>query len=214
LKNGELLSGAPKTLSPSEKVDCLRLANAPPTGGDLSAVGFPGGDGDGLRPNGEEDVASKVVGGLGDSGEEDGDGAVTSCWDFLGVLDSCFDRSRIIVRSGFSGGAKTGFGSGLDSTCESSLLDDHAGLVGVEVPGANREGVEPLHAPKPPDDVLMGEATEVGVPNEVWPKVDVDPNAGCPKAGVVFVPKLVCPNPRAGLGSSFCESGEDVSSLA
>ena len=91
LKNGELLSGAPKTLSPSEKVDCLRLANAPPTGGGLSVAGFPRGDGDGLRPNGEEDVAPKVVGGLGESGEETGDGAVISCWDLLGVLNSCFD---------------------------------------------------------------------------------------------------------------------------
>lgn len=79
LKNGELLSGAPKTLSPSEKVDCLRLANAPPMGVGLSAAGFPKGNGDGLFSNGGEDVASRVVGGLGDSGEEAGDGAVTSC---------------------------------------------------------------------------------------------------------------------------------------
>ena len=60
----------------------------------------------------------------------------------------------------------------------------------------------------------MGGADEVGVPNEVWPKVDVDPNAGCPKAGVVFVPKPVCPNPEAGFGASFCESDEGVSILA
>jgi len=90
LKNGELLSGAPKTLSPSEKVDCLRLANAPPMGSGLSAVGFPKGDGGGLCPNGGGDEASKVVGGLGDSGEEAGDGAVTSCWDLFGALGSCF----------------------------------------------------------------------------------------------------------------------------
>lgn len=79
LKNGELLSGAPKTLSPSEKVDCLRLANAPPTGGDLSPGGFPKGGGDRLCPNRNEDAASRVVGELGDSGEEMGDGTVTSC---------------------------------------------------------------------------------------------------------------------------------------
>lgn len=90
LKNGELLSGAPKTLSPSEKVDCLRLANAPPMGGGLSAARFPKGGGDGLCPNGDEVIAPKVVGGLGDSGEEVGDGVVTSCWDLLGVLGSCF----------------------------------------------------------------------------------------------------------------------------
>jgi hypothetical protein len=91
LKNGELLSGAPKTLSPSEKVDCLRLANAPPAGGGLSVAGSPKGDGDGLRPDGGEDAASKVVEGLGESGEEAGDGAVISCWGLLGVLGSCFD---------------------------------------------------------------------------------------------------------------------------
>ena len=79
LKNGEFLSGAPKTLSPSEKVDCLRLANAPPIGGGVSAAGFPKGGGDGLRPNGEDDVAPKVAGGLGESGEEAGDGAAISC---------------------------------------------------------------------------------------------------------------------------------------
>lgn len=89
LKNGELLSGAPKTLSPSEKVDCLRLANAPPMGSGLSAAGFSKGDGGGLRPNGK-DEASNVVVGLGDSGEEAGDGDVTSCWNLLGVLGSCF----------------------------------------------------------------------------------------------------------------------------
>ena len=83
LKNGELLSGAPKTLSPSEKVDCLRLANAPPIGGGSSVVSFPNGDG-------EEGVAPKVFGDSGESGEEEGDGAVTSCWDLFGVLDSCF----------------------------------------------------------------------------------------------------------------------------
>lgn len=70
------------------------------------------------------------------------------------------------MRSGFSKDAKTGFGSDLDSTCESSLSDDHAGFVGVEVPDANREGVELLHAPKPPVEGLMG-AGGVGVPNEV-----------------------------------------------
>jgi len=118
------------------------------------------------------------------------------------------------VRSGFSGGARTGFGSGLDSTCKAPLSGDHAGLMGVEAPGTKREEVEPLHAPKPPDDGVMGEADEVGVPNDVWPKVDVDPNAGCPKAGVIFVPKPVCPNAEAGFRASFCESGEGVSSLA
>ena len=80
LKNGELLSGAPKTLSLSEKADCLRLANAPPIGGGSSAA----------NGDGEEDVAPKVLGGSGESGEEEGDGVVTSCWDVLGVLDSCF----------------------------------------------------------------------------------------------------------------------------
>lgn len=90
LKNGELLSGAPKTLSPSEKVDCLRLANAPPTGGSSSVTGFPKGGGDGLCSNGNEDAASRVVGDLGDSGEELGDGAATSGWDLFGVLDPCF----------------------------------------------------------------------------------------------------------------------------
>ena len=117
------------------------------------------------------------------------------------------------MRSGFSGGARTGFDSGLDPTCESLLSDDHAGFVGVEVPGANREGVELLHAPKPPEDGLMGAADDVGVPNEGWPKVDDDPNAGSPKAGV-FVPKPVCPNPEAGFGASSCESDEGVSSSA
>jgi hypothetical protein len=90
LKNGELLSGAPKTLSPSEKVDCLRLANAPPMGGGLSAASFPVGGGDGLCSNNGEGVAPKVGGGFGDSGEEADDGAVTSCWGLLGVLVSCF----------------------------------------------------------------------------------------------------------------------------
>ena len=71
------------------------------------------------------------------------------------------------MRSDFSGGAKTGFGSGLDSTCESSLSDDHAGFVGVEVPGTSREDVESLHAPKPPDGGLIGGAGDAGVLNEV-----------------------------------------------
>jgi len=45
--------------------------------------------------------------------------------------------------------------------------------------------------------------------------VDVDPNAGCPKAGVDFVPKPVCPKPEAGFGTSCCEfSGEGESGLA
>lgn len=89
LKNGEFLSGAPKTLSPSEKVDCLRLENAPPWGG-LSTTGFPKGDGEGFRSNGDEDVVPKVVEGLGESGEEAGDGAETSSWGLFGALDSCF----------------------------------------------------------------------------------------------------------------------------
>jgi len=71
------------------------------------------------------------------------------------------------VRSDFSGSAKAGFGSGLDSTCESSLSDDHAGFVGVEVPGANREGAEPLHAPNPPDEGVTEEADDVDDSNEV-----------------------------------------------
>jgi len=71
------------------------------------------------------------------------------------------------VKSDFSGGAKTGFGCGLDSTCESSLSDDHVGFVGVEAPGANREGVEPLHAPNPPDEGVMEGADDVGDSNEV-----------------------------------------------
>lgn len=71
------------------------------------------------------------------------------------------------MRSGFSGGAKTGSGSVLDSTCELSLSDDHAGFVGVEAPGVNKEGFEPLHAPKPPDEGVTGETDDVGVPNEV-----------------------------------------------
>jgi hypothetical protein len=61
----------------------------------------------------------------------------------------------------------------------------------------------------------MGEADDVGVPNEVWPKVDVDPNAGCPKVGVDLVPKPVWPNPEAGFGASCCGfDDEGVSSLA
>lgn len=196
LKNGELLSKAPKTLSPSEKVDCLRLENAPPAEDGLSAAGFPKGDGDGLCPIGEEDVAPIAVGGLGESGEEAGDGAVTSCWDLLGVLGCFFGWSRIAAGSGFSGGAKTGFVSGLASVCEPSLSDDHTGFVGVGAPCDSREADELLHAPKPPDDGLMREADDVGGPNEVWPMVD--PNAGCPKAGVAFAPKPVCPNPVAG----------------
>lgn len=79
LKNGEFLSGAPKTLSPSEKEDCLRFANAPLAGGGLSVEGFPKGDGDGLPSSGDGDVIPMVVSGLYDSGEETGDGAVTSC---------------------------------------------------------------------------------------------------------------------------------------
>lgn len=69
--------------------------------------------------------------------------------------------------SDFFGGEGAGFGSGLDSACELSLPDDHAGFVGVEAPGFSREGVEPLHAPKPPDGGVTGEADDVGVPNEV-----------------------------------------------
>lgn len=91
LKNGEFLSGAPKTLSPSERVDCLRLANAPTAGGGLSATDFPRDGGDGLRSNGDGGVAPMGVGGFGNSGEEAGDGARTSCWDLLGVLGSGFD---------------------------------------------------------------------------------------------------------------------------
>ena len=71
------------------------------------------------------------------------------------------------MRSDFSEGARTGFGSGLDPTCEPPLSGDHAGLMGVEVPGAKREEVEPLHAPKPPDGGVTEEADDVGVPNEV-----------------------------------------------
>lgn len=114
LKNGEFLSGAPKTLSPSEKVDCLRLANAPLVESGLSAD-FPKGDGDGLRSNGDEDVIPTVVGDSGDSGEEAGDGAETSRPDLFGVLDAGFGWSRRAVRSDFSGGARIGFVSGLDS---------------------------------------------------------------------------------------------------
>lgn len=77
LKKGEFLSGVPKTLSPSEKVDCLRLANAPPIGGGLSATDFPKGGGDGLCSSDNDDVAPRVVGGLGDSGDEVGDGVLT-----------------------------------------------------------------------------------------------------------------------------------------
>jgi len=69
--------------------------------------------------------------------------------------------------SDFFGGAASGFGSGLDSPRESSLSDNHAGFVGVEAPGFSREGVESLHAPKPPDRGGTGEADDVGVPNEV-----------------------------------------------
>lgn len=79
LKNGEFLSGAPKTLSLSEKEDCLRLANAPLVGGGLSAEVFPKGDGDGLRSSGDEGVIPMTVSGLYDSGEEAGDGAEVSC---------------------------------------------------------------------------------------------------------------------------------------
>lgn len=71
------------------------------------------------------------------------------------------------VRSGFSGGAKTGFGSTFDSACESPLSNSHVDFVDVEVPGVNREDVEPLHAPKPPDEGVTGEADDVGAPNEV-----------------------------------------------
>lgn len=213
LKNGEFLSGAPKTLSPSERVDCLRLANAPPMGDDLSALGFPRGDGEGLRSNGDEDVTPMVVGGLGSSGEEAGDGANTSCSDLLGVLDSGFGRSRRAVRSDFSRGAKTGFDSGLDPTWESPSFDCMS-CVDAEGPGASREDVALLHAPKPPAEGVIKE-DGVGVPNEVWTRVDVDPNAGCPKAGVDFVPKPVCTDPEAGFREPFCVSdGEDVSSLA
>lgn len=201
LKNGELLSIAPKTLSPSEKVDCLRLANTPPAEDGLSAAGFPKGDGDGLCPIAEEDVVPMAVRGLGESGEDAGDGVVTSCWDLPGVLGRCFGWSRMAAGSGFSGGAKTDSGFGLASVCESFLSSDHAGFVGVGPPRANREGVELLHAPKPPDEGLMRGADGVGGPNEVWPKVD--PNAGCPKAGVVLAPKPVCPKPVAGFGACF-----------
>lgn len=71
------------------------------------------------------------------------------------------------VRSDFSGDAMTSFGSGFDFTCESSLSDDPADFVGVEVPGANKEGIEPFHASKPPDEGLMGEGDDVVVPNKV-----------------------------------------------
>lgn len=82
------------------------------------------------------------------------------------------------------------------------------------VPGAKREPVELLHAPKPPDEGAMKE-DDAGVPGVVWPKVDVDPNAGCPKVGAAFVPKPVCPNTEAGFGASFCAfDGEGVSGLA
>jgi hypothetical protein len=193
LKNGEFLSGAPKTLSPSEKGDCLRLANAPPMGGGLSAAYFPEGDGEGLRSSGDEGEVPTVVDALGDSGEELGDGEESSCLDMLGVLGSGLGWSRIAAGCGFSGGAKTGFGSGLDSTCEELLSDDPAGFVGVEDPGTSREDVELLHAPKPPDEGVLN-VDDVGVPNEVWPKVDADPNVGCPKLGVGFDPKPVFPN--------------------
>lgn len=115
------------------------------------------------------------------------------------------------MRSNFSEGAGTGFCSGLDSTstCESPLLDC-TGF--VESPGANKEDVAPLHAPKPPDD---GVTKEGEVLDEPLIKLDVDPNAGCPKAGVDFGPKPVCPNPEAELGASSCEvDDEDVSGLA
>ena len=58
-------------------------------------------------------------------------------------------------------------GSGLDTVCELSLSDDHAGFMVVEAPGVSREGVEPLHAPKPPDGGVTEEVDEVDVPNEV-----------------------------------------------
>jgi hypothetical protein len=214
LKNGEFLSGAPKTLSPSEKVDCLRLANAPPTGGGLSVADPPKWDGEGLRSSGDDNVTSTSASGFGDPGEEAGDKEEISCWDLLGVLGSGFCWSRIAVGSDFSGGTRTGFGSDSDSTCRSSLSDECAGFVCLEVPEVNREDGEFLQAPKPPDDGVI-EADDVGVPNEVWPNVDVNPNAGCPKAEVGFAPKLVCPNPEAGFGSScWAFDGEGVSSFA
>lgn len=119
------------------------------------------------------------------------------------------------VRSGLSGGEKTGVDSSFDSTCGLFLSNDHAGFVGVEDPGVNREDVEPLHAPKPPEETVTGEADDVGVSNEAWPKVGVDPNPGCPKVGVDFIPRPVCPNPGAGFGLSCCGfDGDDVSGLA
>ena len=69
--------------------------------------------------------------------------------------------------SDFFGGAGPGFASRLDSVCELSLSDNHAGFVVVETPGVSRERVEPLHAPKPPDGGVTEEADDVGVPNEV-----------------------------------------------
>lgn len=71
------------------------------------------------------------------------------------------------MESDFVGGVGSGFGSGLDFTCELSLSDDHTGFVVVEAPGVSREGVEPLHAPKPPEGGVTEGADDVGVPNEV-----------------------------------------------
>ena len=201
LKKGEFLSGAPKTLSPSENVDCLRLANAPPTGGRLSVADPPKFDGEGLRSSGDDGVTPTSASGFGDPGEEAGDKEEISCWDLLGVLGSGFGWSRMAIGSDFSGCVRTGFGSGSGSTCRSPLSDECAVFVGLEVPEVSREAGELLQAPKPPDEGVI-EVDDVGVPNEVWPNVDVDPNAGCPKAGAGFVPKLVCPNPEAGFGSS------------
>lgn len=115
--------------------------------------------------------------------------------------------------SGFLGGGETGSCSGLGTTCESPS-SGCTGFVDAEVPGANRDDVALVHAPKPPDEgVLKGDG--VDVPNEAWTKDDVEPNPGCPKAGVDFVPKLVCPNSEAGLGASFCVfDGERASSWA
>lgn len=120
--------------------------------------------------------------------------------------------SRIVRGPGLSRGVRVDFDSGLGSTGESPVSDECADFARLEVPGTNREGVELLHAPKPPDEELRKE-DDAGVPKEVWPKVDVDPNAGCPKAGVAFVPKPVCPNPDAGFGVSFCALGEGLSGL-
>lgn len=124
--------------------------------------------------------------------------------------DPGFCWSRIVGGPDLSRGVGVDFGSGLDPTGESPLSDDCADFARLEVPGANREGVELLHAPKPPDEGLTKE-DDAEVPKEVWPKVDVDPNVGCPKAGVAFVPKPVCPNTDAGFGVSFCALGEGLS---